>query len=376
MLETAPAEGKEKLRAERLVHLVKAADLDKTLKAPRLRLLELAMVDDVAQDAMYWAREVVKFDPNNADANFILAFEDLEAQSPRIPEVKRQIEILEEQKAPEVRRLLIQARLGEVTGDDQARDAALAAGRKLELSDDAGPIDLMAKLRLSASTSRFMPILPHADMVKHMLTISDRILASADVGSQRVTRLSFLLEQAQRDLIRQSRVDSTAGDSAVDPLIETIETQLASIFEKSRQAGERVDFQMYLTYADHLRFRQERDRCLEVVDEALRSPLAVRPSSTQIAMGLHVVAAEMALVKGDDPARTEKAAPHIQALIASNEPRYQGLGHLFQGAVDLEASGVFNRCPRAARKARSALRLSPSFVPAPQPPQTSRGPAD
>ena len=84
------------------------------------------MVDDVAQDAMYWAREVVKFDPNNADANFILAFEDLEAQSPRIPEVKRQIEILEEQKAPEVRRLLIQARLGEVTGDDQARDAALA----------------------------------------------------------------------------------------------------------------------------------------------------------------------------------------------------------------------------------------------------------
>ena len=32
MLETAPAEGKEKLRAERLVHLVKAADLDKTLR--------------------------------------------------------------------------------------------------------------------------------------------------------------------------------------------------------------------------------------------------------------------------------------------------------------------------------------------------------
>ena len=195
-----------------------------------------------------------------------------------------------------------------------------------------------------------MPICRTRDMVKHMLTISDRILASADVGSQRVTRLSFLLEQAQRDLIRQSRVDSTAGDSAVDPLIETIETQLASIFEKSRQAGERVDFQMYLTYADHLRFRQERDRCLEVVDEALRSPLAVRPSSTQIAMGLHVVAAEMALVKGDDPARTEKAAPHIQALIASNEPRYQGLGHLFQGAVDLEASGVVQSLSKSGEK--------------------------
>ncbi len=341
MAQAAPAEKKEGLRAERVSHLVKAVGIDKSLKSPRLSLLELAMADDVPQDAVYWAREVVKLDPQNADANFVLAFEDLESHSPKIPEVKRQIEILEEQKAPEVRRLLIQARLGESTGDDQARDAALAAGRKLELPADASSVDLMAKLRLSAlDVQSQTDSAARAEMVKSMLTLSDRILASAEAGSQRVTRLSFLLEQTQRDLIRQSRASAAADDAALDPLIETIETQLASIFQKSCQAGDQVDFQIYLTYADHLRFRQERDRCLEVVDQALSSRLAVRPSSLQIAMGLHVVGAEMALVKGDDPARTEKAAPHIQALIASTEPRYQGLGHLFQGAVDLEASGV------------------------------------
>jgi predicted Zn-dependent protease len=68
--------------------------------------------------------------------------------------------------------------------------------------------------------------------------------------------------------------------------------------------------------------------------------MAARPSSAQVAMGLHVVAAEMALMKADDPSRFDRAAPHMQALIASNEPRYQGLGHLFQGAVDLDRSGL------------------------------------
>jgi len=340
MAETAQEERRETLRGERLTHLARAANLDKTAKEPRLRLLHLAMADDSSQDAIYWAREVVKLDPENTDANFVLAFEDLASGSPNIPEVRRRIEVLEEGKAPEVRRLLVQARLGEETGDERARDAALAAGRALTLSEDADSVDLMAKLRLSAIDARFQADpAARVETVQGMLALSDKILASAEIGSQRVTRLSHLLEGAQRDLIRRQTVDS-AADDATSELIDTIEEQLASIFEKSRRAGDRADFQIFLTYADHLQFRQERDRCLEVVDEALRSPLAVRPSSANIVLGLHFVGAGMALAGGDDPARLEKAEPHIQALLASTETRYQGLGHLFQGAVDLEKSGV------------------------------------
>ncbi|APW60353.1 tetratricopeptide repeat protein [Paludisphaera borealis] len=349
MAETATADRRDFCRTQRLDHLVKAVNHDKTAKSPRMRLLGLAMAEDGSQDAVYWAREVVKLDPTNLDSNFVLAFEALESRSPNIPEVKRQLKTLEEGKAPEVRRLLVQARLAEATGDEAGRNAALAAGRKLELPADAEPTDLMAKLRLTALDvqTRTVPA-ERAEQVKSMLAISDRILAAAEVGSQRVTRLSFLLEQAQRDLIRQAR--AAGKGEAVDPLVETIETQLASIFQKSRQAGDHVDFQMFLTYADHLRFRQQRDRCLQVVDEALALPMASRPSSTQIAMGLHVVASEMALVKADDPSRFDKAAPHLQALIASTEPRYQGLGHLFQGAVDLDRSGLVRTITKTGEK--------------------------
>ncbi len=55
------------------------------------------------------------------------------------------------------------------------------------------------------------------------------------------------------------------------------------------------DLQTYLAYADHLKLRRQRDRCLEVVDQALKSPQASRRTAAQMVMRLHVVAVEMAL---------------------------------------------------------------------------------
>ncbi len=57
-------------------------------------------------------------------------------------------------------------------------------------------------------------------------------------------------------------------------------------------------------------------------------------------MGLHAVAIESAFSDDKDPARVEKASEHIKELIGSTLPRFQGLGHLFQGAIELEQSGV------------------------------------
>ena len=38
--------------------------------------------------------------------------------------------------------------------------------------------------------------------------------------------------------------------------------------------------------------------------------------------------------------RSDKAAPHIKALLECPEPRFQGLGHLFAGSIDLDRSGI------------------------------------
>ncbi|MDG3002996.1 tetratricopeptide repeat protein [Paludisphaera mucosa] len=360
MIKAAPADRRDALRTERADHLIKSVRFDKNLKGPRLRLLQDAMADDVAHDAVYWARELATLDPENLDVAFVLASEALDSRTPNLAEVRKLYDRLAAGQAPEVRRLLIQARLAAATNDDAGRAAALAAGRKLAVADDAGPTELMAKLRLDAlDVQNEADPAVQGEIVKGMVALSDRVLASAEPGSQRVTRLSYLLEQSQRSLVQQSQAK---GDSAIDALIATIENQLASLFEKSRQAGDHVDYQIYLTYADHLRFRRQRDRCLQVVNEALGSPLAARPSSSLIVLGLHTVGAEMALIQTDDSARLPKAAPHIQALLAATEPRYQGLGHLFQGAVELEESGVVasatKKPDQAPVKAQPKLRAS------------------
>ena len=95
-------------------------------------------------------------------------------------------------------------------------------------------------------------------------------------------------------------------------------------------------------------------------------PAASRPASLVSVMGLHAVAVEMALSKQDDPARFEKAAPHVQALLASTEPRFQGMGHLFQGAIDLEQSGPGpDRSRRRERRPSRPAPRSPSSAPRP-----------
>ena len=105
----------------------------------------------------------------------------------------------------------------------------------------------------------------------------------------------------------QRKSKQTGGrDGAVLRLVDAIEVELEGIFQKVLSANQKSDLQVYLTYADHLRFRQQRDRCLQVIDEALRLPAAAQPANVTPVMGLHAVAVEMALSKQDDAARFEK----------------------------------------------------------------------
>ena len=101
-----------------------------------------------------------------------------------------------------------------------------------------------------------------------------------------------------------------------------------------------ADPRIYLAYAQHLLFREKRAECLEIVDRALRSPLAGADAWAETAMQLHEVGIKAALSDPKDPGRLAKAGPHIQALKEAKSVRYQSLGHLFQGIIDLERSGL------------------------------------
>ena len=50
-----------------------------------------------------------------------------------------------------------------------------------------------------------------------------------------------------------------------DRQVEAIEVDLEAIFKLALSGDQEPDLQTFLTYADHLRFRRQRDRCLEVV---------------------------------------------------------------------------------------------------------------
>ncbi len=112
-----------------------------------------------------------------------------------------------------------------------------------------------------------------------------------------------MLEQTQKDLTKRSDQVGPTGKKAVEALVNAIEVDLESIFKQALAGKNEPDMQTYLTYADHLRFRQQRDRCLEVIDQALRSPQASRRTAISSVMGLHTVAVEMALanVAGQRP---------------------------------------------------------------------------
>ncbi|QEH33252.1 tetratricopeptide repeat protein [Aquisphaera giovannonii] len=347
----------ESLRAERVVHLLNAMRLDMKALAPRLALLEAAMAQDQAGESLAYAREVLKLDPNNADANYVLAIEELDSPSLNVPELRQHIKALEAQHAPPMRVELVRARLAQVTGDETGRDEALARARKIVLGADAGPVDQLARVRLEAMQIQAARDLSGQEApVKVLLEHVHAMVAAPDLPAGRVAKLSQVLEQTQRSLVQRSGRyrQAGAGTAVATAMADAIEGELEGIFQKVLGAAEKADLQVYFTYTDHLRFRKQRDRCLQVVDEALRLPAAAQPTNALPVMGMHTVAVEMALSKQDDPARYQKAEPHVQALLSSSETRFQGLGNLFRGAIELEQSGVASVASKGVEKPGAA----------------------
>jgi len=357
----ASAEKKTALRNDWLEHLVSATKFDKTAKGPRQQLLKDAMSQDLAGDAVYWAKDLLIVDADNLDAHYVLAAEALEARTPNVPEIRRHLKALDDKKASPIRRHWIRAKLADTNGDASGRDEAFAQASKTTLQPDADPNDRMAKIRIVSLAIRSETDPARLDsQVQNLLQQVKELGKPEDLAPARVARLRVLLEQTQKDLTKRSDLVGPTGKEGLDALVNAIEVDLESIFKQALAGKNEPDLQTFLTYADHLRFRQQRDRCLEVIDQALQSPQASRRTATTSMMGLRTVAVEMALANVQDKGRFEKAAPHIQALLDCPDQRFQGLGHLFAGSVDLERSGMAREMSGepSTSKAQPKLRSS------------------
>jgi cellulose synthase operon protein C len=359
----ASTEKKTALRNDWLQQLVSATKLDKTAKGPRQQLLRDAMSQDLASDAVHWAKDLLIIDPDNLDAHYVLAAEALEARTPNVPEIRRHLKALDDKKAPPIRRLWVRAKLAETSGDAPGRNDAFAQASKTTLQPDADPTDRMAKIRIESLAIRSETDPARLEgQVQNLLQQVKELGKPEDLAPARVARLRVWLEQTQKDLTKRSDLVGPTGKKRVQALVNAIEVDLESIFQQALAGKNEPDMQTFLTYADHLRFRQQRDRCLEVIDQALQSPQASRRTATTTPslLGLRTVAVEMALADGQDPGRFEKAAPHIQALLDCPDQRFQGLGHLFAGSVDLERSGMAREMSvePSSSKAQPKLRSS------------------
>ena len=362
----APAEKQAEIRATRLYALSEATKYDRTAKEPRRALLDSAMTLDEVPESLHWAKQLLALEPGNANAHFVLASEALESHSPVVPDVKRHLTALEEAKAPEVRVASIQARLAQVTGDAPAREEILAKARSLSLPPDASPVDRTAMLRLRAldvETTTDLAKLP--ERVKALQNESRAIVAGTSVVPKRVMRLSYVLEHVQSSLtLAVSKRDDPKEKQAITALVDGIEEDVEAIFRNSLTAARKTDLHVYYKYAEHLKIRGKRERCLEVVDEALKTPLAGLATSNDVVMALREVAVVVALSDPNDKNRYEKATPHVKALLASTSLLYQGYGHLFQGAIELEQAGVTggqggeNTAPVRVAAGASKLRSS------------------
>ncbi len=337
----APAAKKSELSAWRIASLEEAAKYGAKLYEPRRQLLAAALDLDEPAESIRWAKQLLTVEGNHADAHFALANEALDLRTPDTSEAKRELAALEKAKAAPARLLSIQARLARATGDTAGLTAALTQSRTLTLPADANVLDRTAMVRLRAldvETTEDVPTL--AKRVEALQTETRALAALPEIAPNRIMRLSLLLEHVQKSLMMLAAKGDKQARSGVEKLVDSVEQDVEAIFQRSLATASKTDLQVYLVYADHLRFRGKRDECFKVVAEGLKSPLAKLPVSNEVVMGLHSVAIEAALSDEKDPERFAKASDHIKELIASTLPRYQGLGHLFQGSIELEQSGV------------------------------------
>lgn len=322
------------LQGLRLRHLLEASKYDKTAVEPRRALLAESLSGDNPAEQAHWAREVIALSPDDADALFVLAAEALDAPPPNITEATRVFEVLKKIAPGRDRTNWIEARIAQASQDTASLDRILAQAAEAQPGEGDEKLDQLCRLRLLVlGLERAGTVEDQDPLLGRIQSQAALILDRDDLQANRVVELHRLSKQVREALVL---VDGDTAEARWAALADSIDRGFKATLEGEEELG----LWVHQAFAEHLNLRGDRERCLEVIQTAL-TPEVVKDASLQDdVMRMRETAIKAALADTSDADRFAKAGPHIDALIAGSRPEYQGLGHLFQGAIDLERSGL------------------------------------
>ena len=319
------------------------------------------MAQDLPLDSVYWAKELLTVEPEDAEADYVLAAEALEEHTPNVPEIKRHLDVLNKVKASPVSRLWIPRRLADLTGDDAAHSATFAEAGATHVGRRSGPVDRFAQLRLTALEIRSERRWPQlSGQVARLLEQVKGLGKPEEMLPTRVARLQILLEQTQKALTAQSaKLPPTVRRRSRNWLLRSRSIWTRSSSRPSPRAGSPT-FRPTCPMPSTFEFRRQAIAAWRSSTGRLKTAQAQGPRRTgpQLVMGLHTVATEMILARVEDAERFTKAEPHIQRSWMVQEPTVPRVRSPVRRPIDLDRSGM----AREAAESGAAAPTEPSAL--------------
>ena len=349
-LRSAPPEKAAKLENDRRSRLADAVRFGPSLVAPRRALLRDALDHDDLVEAVRRATETLKLDPDDVEAHYVIAADMLDQSSPNVAEIGRHLAIVARTEPRPARADWLAARLAQVAGDPAELKRILVLSRGIKSVKSMAAVDAIAVFRLRTLDVRTIDEpATLGERVKSVIAAAEELTAAEVPSVLRIARIGRGMESVQNAL---NRAKGTGDAVEMAALGEAVESLAESVFRKAISAKGGADLGVYFAYADHLRFRDDRTRCLGVIEEAFKTPAAARQAGTDAAQSLHALAIHAILTDAEDKARFDKAAPHIKPLLDGTNVRFRAFGHMYQGQIDLER---FNTPPGAETEVAASV---------------------
>jgi Tfp pilus assembly protein PilF len=349
------------LRAERLSSLADAAKYGKNAEPRRQLLLDALAHDDASQCAL-WAKKLLEVDAQAPDAHYALAIAALEGSSPDPKEAAEHLAVCQGREPERPRTQWVAARLAPIAGQPDAVPAILDRARSLTPESCRDATDRMALLnlrKLDALAATDPETLPARCTA--LISLARAFSESDEANADGLVAVGRQLGQVSKH-VQQVRAAAKGQVPGLDATDSELATLGETCFRKALEGSSAADLRVYQEYAEHLLGREQRGRCLELVNAALKQPAATLPAWADTVMQLREIAIRAALLDSQDPKRFAGAEPHIQELMKSPSAEHQAIGHLFQGVIELDRSGLVGAPSTATSGGSGDARLRQSAL--------------
>lgn len=339
--QASPAAKRPELVQQRVLELLEAVKHDRQALAPRQELMIWARERGDRFEAVRWAREITGLEPANAEAHYVLAASALDEESPDAEQARKSVELLQTAGKNGPRLDWLRARLAKLTHDQAKLDEILGKAMAADHPPAVDPNDRLALVQLRAmASSNAKDAQTLAAAVDAVQPDAQALIESSATSPDLVIRLARSLNEMQRQYATVTPPTDPTARTRVEVVRKSLDELIVSAYEQSMKESGLAELDVAQAYALYLFEQDRRTRCLEVVDNALKSPMAQHAGLARRVFFLHEIAIRSALSDSSDPKRFELAEPHIRELLGQTDTISQGVGHLYQGAIDLERSGL------------------------------------